>query len=231
MRTPDDGRPSRVPARLVRCDRLPSRRRGGTRDDCARNLAERLCIRGDTRKFRFVLSAGRLTEIKKPLLAVETLATLGDDRAHLLVAGSGELDADLTTRAAELGVSQRVHVLGDRPREEIAQLMQASDALLLTARSEGGGPRVVLEALACGLPVVSTSVVEIHRTVATGVNGWLVDEASPEPLADGLKWVFSQPHEEVARAAAAAVEPFTAARMLEGLFADYRALSSPSVSK
>jgi glycosyltransferase involved in cell wall biosynthesis len=194
-------------------------------------LAERLCIRREARKFRFILSAGRLTEIKKPLMAIETLATLGDDRAHLVVAGSGELDADLTTRAAELGVSQRVHVLGDRPREEIAQLMQASDALLLTARSEGGGPRVVLEALACGLPVVSTSVVEIHRTVASGVNGWLVDEASPEPLADGLKWVFSQPHEELARAAAAAVAPFTAARMLEGLFADYRALSSPSVSK
>jgi glycosyltransferase involved in cell wall biosynthesis len=109
--------------------------------------------------------------------------------------------------------------------------MQASDALLLTARAEGGGPRVVLEALACGLPVVSTKVVEVRRSVASGVNGWLVDDATPEALAEGLTWVLGQPYDDLARAAAAAVEPFTAERMLEGLFAAYRTLASSSVRK
>jgi hypothetical protein len=73
---------------------------------------------------------------------------------------------------------------------------------------------------------VSTTVVEIRRTVASGVNGWLVEEPTPDGLAEGLKWVFAQPHEKLASAAASAVEPFTADRMLEGLFAAYRALGT-----
>ncbi len=176
---------------------------------------------------RLVLFAGRLTEIKKPELAVETLAALpGDPEAHLVVAGSGELLDASRARAEQLGVAGRVHFVGDRPRDEVAQLMQAADALLLTARSEGGGPRVVLEALACGLPVVSTTVVEVRRTVASGVNGWLVDEPTPETLAEGLGWVFGQPREKLSREATAAADPFTAERILAGLYATYRDLVS-----
>jgi glycosyltransferase involved in cell wall biosynthesis len=202
------------------------------RETLRADLTKRLRIGpAASKKVRYVLSAGRLTEIKQPLLAVETLAALSNPNAHLVVAGSGELDDELLARAGELGVAERVHVLGDRPRDEIAKLMQASDALLLTARSEGGGPRVVLEALACGLPVVSTKVVEVRRSVASGVNGWLVDDATPEALAEGLTWVLGQPYDDVARAAASAVEPFTAERMLEGLFAAYRRLGSSSVRK
>ena len=62
------------------------------------NLAARIGIRPEAAKSaRYVLSAGRLTEIKKPLLAVETLAELKDESAHLVVAGSGEFDADFVT--------------------------------------------------------------------------------------------------------------------------------------
>jgi glycosyltransferase involved in cell wall biosynthesis len=176
---------------------------------------------------RFVLVAVRLTEIKKPLLAVATLAVLlksSQPTARLIVCGAGELLGDARQLASQLGVADRVHFLGDRPREEIAELMQASDALLLTARSEGGGPRVVLEALACGLPVVSTPVVEVRRTVATRLNGWLVDEATPDALAEGLAWVLAQPRAALADAAVAAAKPFTAQAILAGLYDTYRQL-------
>lgn len=182
----------------------------------------------------FILLAVRLTEIKKPLLAVEAVATLIQTKrptARLIVAGAGELREDVDKRAAELGIADRVHLLGDRPRGEVAQLMQASDSLLLTARSEGGGPRVVLEALACGLPVVSTSVVEVRRTVSSGRNGWLVDEATPDALAEGLEWALIQPREKVARAAIEAAKPFTARQILAHVYDTYRILaagSSPS---
>jgi glycosyltransferase involved in cell wall biosynthesis len=176
---------------------------------------------------RFILLAVRLTEIKKPLLAIDSVAALvkgSHPTARLLVAGAGELEQDARVRAAEAGISDRVHFLGDRPRSEIAQLMQASDALLLTARSEGGGPRVVLEALATGLPVVSTAVVEVRRTVTTRGNGWLVDEATPEALAEGLAWVLDQPPGSLAEAARSAAAPFTAERMLATVYDTYRAL-------
>jgi len=177
---------------------------------------------------RFILVAARLTDIKKPLLAIETIAELarrGTTNAQLIVAGSGELLDDARACAAVLGVADRVHFVGDRPREQIAELMQASDALLLTARSEGGGPRVVVEALASGLPVVSTMVVEIRRTVTHRENGWLVDEATPALLADGLEWVLAQPHGQVAAKATPAAAPFTAERILAGLYETYRSLA------
>jgi glycosyltransferase involved in cell wall biosynthesis len=176
---------------------------------------------------RFVLLAVRLTEIKKPLLAIEAMAALASkarSNARLIVAGAGELLDEARARTAELGIVECVHFLGDRPREEIAQLMQASDALLLTARSEGGGPRVVVEALACGLPVVSTMVVEVRRTVTTGKNGWLVDDPTPQALAGGLDWVLGQQRESLAREAVAAAAPFTAERILGGLYETYRDL-------
>jgi glycosyltransferase involved in cell wall biosynthesis len=196
------------------------------RDHLRRALAGRLGLDPESAaRQHFVLLAARLTEIKKPVLAVETIASLGvRDDVQLLIAGSGELLDATHTRAEGLGVAERVHFLGDRPRHEIAQLMQASDALLLTARSEGGGPRVVIEALACGLPVVSTTVVEVKRTVASGVNGWLVDEASPTKLAQGLNWVFDQPRDALVQASVSAVTPFTAERMLGGLYETYRML-------
>ena len=56
--------------------------------------------------------------------------------------------------------------------------MQASDALLLTARSEGGGPGSCSRRWPVDFLWYRRPVVEIQRTVASGVNGWLVDEAS-----------------------------------------------------
>ena len=201
-----------------------------TRERLRSDLAERLGLaRAESDDARFILLAGRLTEIKKPLLAIDALAALTQTThpaARLLVAGSGELLDDAHAHAAQLGVAGRVHFMGDLPRERVAELMQASDSLLLTARSEGGGPRVVLEALACGLPVVSTSVVEIRRTVEPGVNGWLVDEATPASLAAGLAWVLDQAPGSLAPAAINAAAPFTARRMLAGLYDTYRALVS-----
>jgi glycosyltransferase involved in cell wall biosynthesis len=203
---------------------------GPTRARLRKELVERVGVaRSEATRNKFVLLAVRLTDIKKPLLAVEALAALvgrGRSDAQLVVAGSGELLDSMRKRAALLNVQDRVHFLGDVPREDLAHLMQASDALLLTARSEGGGPRVVLEALACGLPVVSTTVVEVKRTVTSGVNGWLVNEPSAEQLADGLAWALDQPRETVSAAAKDAVRAFTAQRMLSGLYDTYRALAA-----
>jgi glycosyltransferase involved in cell wall biosynthesis len=196
------------------------------RDELAATLGLDSAGAADT---RYVLLAVRLTDIKKPLLAIETLAELarrGRDGVHLLVAGAGELLGDMRNLTDELGLGERVHFLGDLPREQIARLMQSSDALLLTARSEGGGPRVVVEGLACGLPVVSTTVVEVRRTVTTGVNGWLVDDVTPAALADGLEWALDQPREDLVPAAVAAVERFTAEKILAGLYDTYRMVAT-----
>ena len=112
---------------------------------------------------------------------------------RLVVAGEGALREAMDIHARELGLAERVHFVGDQARDELAELMRATDVLLLSSRTEGGGPRVVLEALASGVPVVATPVGDVGRTVRSGVNGWLTAAHDAAELADGLEWALDQP--------------------------------------
>ena len=71
-------------------------------------------------------------------------------------------------------------------REQVYALMQASDALLLTSRSEGS-PQVVKEAMACGLPIVSVNVGDVSERIK-GLDGCFVASTrKPEELTDLLR--------------------------------------------
>jgi glycosyltransferase involved in cell wall biosynthesis len=178
---------------------------------------------------KWVLFVGRLDPIKDPELAVDTFAALSEaseTHVRLIVCGDGEARGDLEDRVRERGVGERVSVLGEQPRETVAALMQAGDVLLVTSLAEGGGPRVVLEALGSGLPVVSTIVGEVRRSVRTGTNGRLVEERTPEALAAGISWSLAQPRDAVSAAAVAAAKPFQATAVLGQLYDAYRELAA-----
>ena len=68
--------------------------------------------------------------------------------------------------------------------------LQATDALVLPSAHEGL-PTAVLEALACGIPVVATAVGDVPRLVHDGINGLLLHELSPQPLAQALDRVLA----------------------------------------
>jgi glycosyltransferase involved in cell wall biosynthesis len=128
-------------------------------------------------------------------------------------------------RAEHSGLADRVYFFGDLARQSVADFMAAADALLVSSIAEGGGPRVVLEALGSGLPVVSTIVGEVRRSVVTGVNGWLAEERTAAALAEGLRWVLRQPRDEISAAAANAARPFVASAVLQQLYDAYRELA------
>ncbi len=190
-------------------------------------LFDRLGVPEAERDDRLVLFAGRLEEIKDPALAVAAFAEVArrGRQVRLVVAGDGALRESMDADARELGVAERVHFMGDQARDELSEMMRAADALLLSSRTEGGGPRVVLEALASGMPVVATPVGDVARTVRSGINGWLTAGHDADELADGLEWVLDQPREVVRDEAVAAVAPYTARRVLEPLYAAYRELA------
>lgn len=193
-------------------------------------LRDRLAIEGLAESDRLVLFAGRLEEVKDPLLALAAFAAFADmngagRHARMLVAGDGELRAGMADQSETLGVAGRVHFLGDLARDELSRLMRSCDVLLLSSRAEGGGPRVVLEALASGLPVVATTVGDVARTVRSGTNGWLAASHDPGALADGLAWALDRPFAELSREAVAAVAPYTARRVLAPLYDAYRTLA------
>jgi glycosyltransferase involved in cell wall biosynthesis len=173
-----------------------------------------------------ILFAGRLDPIKDPELAIDGLAELHrrGRPARLVVAGSGQLQPALLEQARRQQVEAFVHFVGDVPRTRLAEIMRVANVLLLTSRAEGGGPRVVVEALASGMPAVATAVGEVRRTVAHRVNGWLIEERTADAVADGLKWVLEQEPAILREQAITAVRPYAAAVVLERVYGTYRDL-------
>lgn len=192
-------------------------------------LADALGLPGEAVGDRWVLFVGRLDPIKDPELAVDAFAQIvrtAGEPLRLIVSGGGQERAALIARAEERDVAPLTHLAGDQPRYVVADLMAAGDVLLVTSLAEGGGPRVVLEALGSGLPVVSTIVGEVRRSVASGVNGWLAEERSPDALAAGLRWVLDQPRDAISKAAVEAARPFVASAVLRELYETYRGLAA-----
>ena len=132
-----------------------------------------------------VTTVGRLTAIKEQALFVEMaarLVTCGHDVAFLVV-GDGELRADLEAQAHGLGLAGRMRFLGWRGDLEI--IYGATDVFVLTSRSEGT-PVALIEAMAAGLPAVSTDVGGVRDVITEPVLGVLVPFGDAEALTDAV---------------------------------------------
>ena len=173
---------------------------------------------------RLVAFVGRLERQKNPILLVEAVAraAAADPSIHLVAVGTGSLREAAARRARELGADRHVHWLGLLPRDRLPDLLNAADALLLPSAFEGM-PITVLEALACGLPVVATDVGGVGLVVHDGTNGRLT-AADPTALADALAWTLARPRETFAAAARQAVAPFRPERAFGPFFDAHREL-------
>src|SRR6185369_2551827 len=114
-----------------------------------------------------------------------------DPSARLLMLGEGSLGEEVQQQIAAMKLSDRVHLVGHV--REIESYLARADALLITSRYEGG-PAVAVEALAAGLPVVSTDCSFLLRDLLTKPEaGRLVTSRSPAGLAAALEEVCAQP--------------------------------------
>ncbi len=135
-------------------------------------------------------SVGNLVAAKGHDLVIEAVATIPG--ATLVIVGDGPERQRLAERARALGVSQRVRFLAVRPQRDLAVVYSAVDALVLASTREGW-PNVVLEAIACGTPVIATPVGGVPEIIANSVVGTIVDERSPLALASAMTRVLSTP--------------------------------------
>jgi teichuronic acid biosynthesis glycosyltransferase TuaC len=129
------------------------------------------------------LTVGNLIELKGVNIAVEALARVPD--TTLLIAGDGPEAQKLRGLVERLGLAARVRFLGAIPQAELCSYYNAADALVL-ASSREGMPNVVLEAMACGTPVIATSVGGIPELITAPQAGELMRERCPEALV--LAW-------------------------------------------
>jgi len=151
---------------------------------CDRRVArERLSLRQPTT----LLSVGHLIERKGHDLVVGALPHLPE--CLLLVVGEGPERAALAELSARLGVADRVRFLGARPHHELPELYGAADALVLASSREGWA-NVLLEAMACGTPVVASNIWGNPEVVRSPAAGRLMPERSPAGVAQAVRALF-----------------------------------------
>jgi glycosyl transferase family 1 len=122
--------------------------------------------------------------------------------ATLDVVGSGTVLPALIARAKALGVEDRVTFHGKVSHPTVIQLLQKADLFCYPTTASEGFPKVVLEAMACGLPVITTRVSVLPELLARG-GGLLLDEAAPVALSEAIVRCLEAPSTYRAMSAAA----------------------------
>ncbi len=147
-----------------------------------------------------IISVGRLLGMKGFGDLIDACAVLRDRGVPTIleIVGSGPKMAELRERAAAFGIADSVSFLGSRGQEEIKERLAAAHVFALACRREADGgtdilPTVIMEAMAAGLPVVSTNFVGIPEMVVAGKTGFLVPPDSPTQLADALARLAEDP--------------------------------------
>jgi glycosyltransferase involved in cell wall biosynthesis len=148
-----------------------------------------------------ILYAGRLSPIKGLCELIQAFSKVAAEipSAKLSLIGP-QVDKEFLEEAlrliAELGVSERVTIVPEMSQAELASRMVDATAVALFSRSEAFG-RVVIEAMACGTPVIAASVGGIPELIEHGVSGLLVEPGDIDGFSEGLRRLVLEP--EVAK--------------------------------
>jgi len=175
-----------------------------------------------------ITTVGRLTAIKQHGLFLDTFARVAakDPAAIALVVGDGELRSEVGARAAALGVSDRVRMLGWR--RDLATINAATDVFLLTSRNEGT-PVALIEAMASGVPGVSTDVGGVKDVIPNRQVGRLAPFGDADALAAEVLDLLSDERvrREAGEAARAYVlERYSVDRLIDNIDSLYQQLAA-----
>ncbi len=154
--------------------------------------AERPRVLPSSGKGHTLISVGRLHEAKDHVTLLRAIKRLvmKNVQISLVLVGEGELRGLVENTVNELGLQAHVHLLGNWTNVE--DLLPHADLFVLSSRHEGL-PMVLLEAMSCGLPIVTTAVGGIPEIVEDGVNGYLVPRENPDSLAEKIELLLAQP--------------------------------------
>jgi glycosyltransferase involved in cell wall biosynthesis len=180
------GAPESAPIHVVHCGVDPAAYRFRVRDLSGEGELRALCV-------------AALVEYKGHRVLLDALAgaSNGLGRIRLELVGGGELRDELEAHAARLGIADRVTFLGGRPEDEVRGLLERSDLFVLPSVVSRNGdmeglPVALMEALASGLPTVSTRQSGIPELLLEGRTGTLAEPADPVSLRAALSRVLRE---------------------------------------
>lgn len=132
----------------------------------------------------FAISVAQLIKRKNHTVLIQAAAKLNDPHFHLFILGDGVQERELKEQVRSLGLEGQVHFLGFR--KDVYELCGAADLFLFASLQEGL-PVAVMEAMACGLPIIASNIRGNYDLIDPGKGGYLVDPRDPEGFATTIR--------------------------------------------
>lgn len=141
-----------------------------------------------------ILAVGSLIPVKGFDLLLEALHLLPSAASlNVTIIGEGPERADLQMRIKDYGLESKVVLKGAVEYSAMPEIMAASDIFILSSRAEGR-PNVVAEAVASGVPVISSDLPGVNGLVVDGMNGWVFKAGDPIALSEAINnAIFNRP--------------------------------------
>ena len=130
-----------------------------------------------------LLSVGELNQNKNHQSVIKAIAAVKSEKIHYMIAGQGGLKEDLLSLAKELGIAERLHLLGYR--NDVNELYKTADLYVHPSFREGL-PTSVIEAMASGKPIICTDIRGSAEVVKNGYNGILVKPNDIEAIKNAI---------------------------------------------
>lgn len=145
-----------------------------------------------------IVSVGRYIEKKGFQDLISACAQLGDRNYECQIIGHGPLEEELLQQVKTLGLEGRVIIAGPKSEEEIAELLSRAYMFVLPCVTSADGamdnlPTVIMEAMAAGLPVVSTRLAGVPEMVLDGQTGSIVEEHDVSGVASKMAHLLDNP--------------------------------------
>lgn len=131
----------------------------------------------------FAISVAQLIKRKNHMVLIEAIAKLNCPQFHLFICGDGVQEEELKSKARELGVTKQIHFLGFR--KDVHKLCSAADMFLFASLQEGL-PVAIMEAMACGLPIIASEIRGNIDLIDEGKGGYLVKPTDIDGFVDAI---------------------------------------------
>lgn len=132
----------------------------------------------------FAISVAQLIKRKNHNVLIHAVAKLQNPRFHLFICGDGVQEAELKAEAERLCVQEQVHFLGFR--KDVYELCSSADLFLFASLQEGL-PVAIMEAMACGLPIIASNIRGNADLIDAGKGGYLVEPTDEDGFVAAIK--------------------------------------------
>lgn len=135
----------------------------------------------------FAISVAQLIKRKNHIVLIEAVARLNNPKFHLFICGDGVQEDELKAKVKSLNLEKQIHFLGFR--KDIYQLCSAADLFLFASLQEGL-PVAIMEAMACGLPIIASKIRGNIDLIDETKGGYLVNPSDVQGFADAIELVI-----------------------------------------